>query len=342
VLRIHLVLLAACSSEGSTVTVANGELEPWQTAAPLPLARANHCSAGTGNVIFVIGGNHKVGDAFVKTDDIHAGTLLSDGTITWALAGKTPSPVTECTATAVATAGGIRLYVLDGLYDRGADARQVFTADFTNGQLSALTPFATLPQIATSSEATITASGALLLMDSVLPADGDKTVTLRTSLTARSWSTDDWSIGFRAQAQFAFTDRFAYTIGGYKGDTGNPVTTDVFVAPIDAKTGAIGAARATTPLPAPLSFGEAIAVDDHIFVAGGRGQVFGAPGVPTVYAAQVLADGALSEWRTVAALPMARTNHELALAGDFLVVTGGAVDGPGDTHVFTARVRYPE
>ena len=33
----------------------------------------------------------------------------------------------------------------------------------------------------------------------------------------------------------------------------------------------------------------------------------------------------------VTPLPMGRTNHELSLVGDFLVVTGGAVDGPGDT-----------
>ena len=42
-----------------------------------------------------------------------------------------------------------------------------------------------------------------------------------------------------------------------------------------------------------------------------------------------------------AALPMLRTNHELALVGDFLVLTGGAGTGPGDTTVLTARVRYP-
>ncbi|MDQ3339397.1 MAG: hypothetical protein M4D80_29890 [Myxococcota bacterium] len=344
-LRIHAALLiaAGCTSEGASVNLATGEVEPWQTAAPLPVARANHCSTGLDATVFVVGGNRKVGDTFAKTDEIHAGTIAPDGTITWALVGKTPSPVTECTATAVAIADGIRLYILDGLYDRESDARQVFVTDFVNGQLGPLSPFATLPQIATSSEATITSSAALLLMDSVLPADGDKTVTLRTSIAgAPAWSTDDWSIGFRAQAQFAFTDRFAYTLGGYKGDTGNPVTADVFVATIDAKTGAIGPARPTTPLPAPLSFGEAIAVDDYLFVAGGRGQVFGAAGVTSVYAAQIQDDGSLADWRTVAALPMGRTNHELALAGDFLVITGGAVSGPGDRNVFTARVRYPK
>jgi len=339
------VLLAACTDDGSTPSplVANGHLDPWQMMAPLPVARANHCIASLDNTVFVIGGNTKVGADFVKTDDIHAGTVALDGTVTWRLVGKTPSPVTECSATMVPTADGGLLYILDGLYDNEAHARQVFTAKYhaSSDMLEAPAPFATLPQIAISSEA-VQRGSSLLLMDTVLPNEGDKTVTLRAPLTqpTPTWSTDDWGIGFRAQAQYAFTDRFAYTIGGYKGDVGNPVTADVFVAPIDTKTGAIGAATPVTPLPKPISFGEAIAVDDFIFVVGGRAQVFGAPGTTDVFTARVQSDGTLSAWTIVNTLPMARTNHELALAGDFLVITGGAVNGPGDTTVMTTRVRF--
>ena len=303
-------------------------------AAALPLARANHCSAVVEDTLLVIGGNRKVGDSFVKTDEIHAGRIAADGTITWTLAGKTPSPVTECTA----TSDGRRLYLIDGIYDRETDGRQVFTAELVDGALSPLAPFATLPQIALSSEAAVR-DGALLMMDTMLPAEGDKTITLRTPTATAAWTTHDWSIGFRAQAQYAFADRFAYTIGGYSGASGNPVMTDVFVAPIGAG-GAIGSARPTTALPTALSFGEAIAVDDFVFVVGGRGQVFGAPGTTDVYAAQITDDGSLGAWQQAASLPMGRTNHELALVGDFLVITGGAVMGPGDSTVLVTRVRF--
>ena len=326
-----------CASDGVAVDLANGQVDAWQTAAALPTARANHCSAVVGDTLLVIGGNTKIGDNFVKTDEIHAGRVADDGTITWSLAGKTPSPVTECTA----TSDGRRIFILDGLYDRESDARQVFTAELDDtGLLGPLTSFATLPQIAISSEAAVR-NGTLLMMDTLLPNEGDKTITLRTPTSTATWTTDDWSIGFRAQAQYAFTDRFAYTIGGYKGDTGNPVTTDVFVAAIGS-AGAIAPARPTTALPMPVTFGEAVAVDDFLFVVGGRGQVFGAPGTTSVLAAEILDDGSLAPWQTLGALPLGRTNHELALVGDYLVVAGGAVNGPGDANVFVARVRFPQ
>lgn len=327
------LFVSACSSSSPAPT-ATGELEPWQNAAPLPVARANHCIAVVGDTVLVIGGNRKVGADFIKTDETHAGRVATDGTVTWTLAGRTPSPVSECTA----TADGRRVFLIDGIYDRVTDARQVFTAELADDNtLSPFVPLATMPQIALSSEAVVR-RGTLLLMDTVLPAEGDQTVTHRLPLASPTWTMHDWSIGFRAHAQYVFADRFAYTLGGYSGATGNPVMTDVFVAPLGAD-GAIGAARPTTPLPTPVAFGEAVAVDDFVFVVGGRAQVFGAAATAHVYAAPILDDGALGAW-TATALPMARTNHELALVGDFLVSTGGAVMGPGDSTVLVARVRF--
>lgn len=340
--RLALLLLAgACTGGGSSPNVANGQLEPWQTAAPLPTPRANHCSAVVGDTLLVIGGNRKVGNDFVKTDEIHAATVAEDGTITWTLAGHTPSPVTECTA----TSDGNTLYLLDGLYDSELDARGVFTAtlDAKTHTLSPLVKLTMLPDIAISSEAAIR-NGTLLMMDTILPDESGtvgKTVTRRTPLAAPAWAMDDWAIGFRAQAQYAFTDHFAYTIGGYKADTGNPTTNEVFVAPF-GDDGTIAHAMPATALPVPITFGEATAVDDYIFIAGGRDRVFGAAGTTAVYAAHVLPDGSLEAWQQVAALPMGRTNHELAVVGDFLVITGGAVNGPGDANVFVARARFPE
>ena len=336
--RVALLIVGAGACTGNS-SVATGQIDAWQEGAPLPIARANHCSAVIGDTVFVIGGNTKVGASFVKTDTIHAGKVADDGTITWTLAGITPSPVSECTA----IADRHRLFLIDGLYDIEADARGVFTANFDEktGLLDVFAPFGTLPQITLSSEATIH-DNTLLVMDTVLPSDGDRTVTLRTSTTAPAeWATDDWAIPFLAQAQYAFTDKFAYTIGGYLGDPGNPVSTDVFAAPI-AAGGAISLTRTSTPLPMPISHGEAVAVDDYLFVVGGRNAVLGAPGTTTVLSAKIVEDdGSLDPWQSIAPLPMARTNHELSLVGDFLVVTGGAVNGPGDANVFVTRVRFP-
>lgn len=328
-----MMLIVACG--GEPVTVATGELEAWSAGPELPTPRANHCIAVIDDTVLVIGGNYKAGADFVKTNEVHAARMTNGVLGAWQLAGTMPSPVTECTA----TSDGRRLYVLDGLYDEESDGCQVFTATLDEaGKLSPMTAMTQLPQIAISSEATVK-DGVLLMMDTVLPADGDRTITLRTSVTGGDWSEDDWQIGFRAQAQYAFADAgFAYTIGGYSGAEGNPVSDEVFVA--DLGTGGIGVGRPTTKLPAPVSFGEAIAVDDFVFVVGGRAQVFGGEPSTAVYAAPVLTDGALGEWATLAPLPMARTNHELALVGDHLVIAGGAAGGAGDANVLVARVRF--
>ncbi len=322
---------------------ATGEIGAWAQQAPLPVARANHCSAAIGDWVLVIGGNYKDATTgqFVKTDTIHAARVGADGAIgAWHVAGHTPSPVSECNA----TSDGQRLYVIDGLYDTAADAGKIFTADLDDaGMLAPLVAMGALPDgvIAISSEAAVR-GGALLLMDTRLPSDpdGDKTVTMHTPLTTVSWSTDDWKIGFRARAQYAFTDRFAFTLGGYLGDASNTVTAAAFTAPIGAG-GAIGASHPTTALAIPTTFGRAVAADDWLVIAGGRGQVFGAAGTTAVAVAHVETDGSLASWQAMPALPIARTNHALALAGDFLVLTGGAVNGPGDATVLTARVRYP-
>lgn len=312
--------------------VATGELGTWTRGPAVPTPRANHCIAARGNTVFVIGGNHKQGNDFVKTDEIHASTIATDGTLSaWQLVGHTPSPVSECTA----TASDDSLLVIDGLYDRDTDRRQVFAAVIaSDGQLGPFAARATLPDIAISSEATIVRDQ-LIMMDTKLPAEGDATVTLRMPLAGGTWSSDDWGIGFRSQAQYAFAGDFAYTLGGYLGGDGNPVSADVFVTAL-----ASGApATATSPLPEPVAFGEAVAVDRFVFVVGGRAQVFGGAPSTHVHVAPMSSDGTLGTWRTTQ-LPIARTNHELAVVGDYLVMAGGADTAGGDSQVWIARVRF--
>src|SRR5205823_807323 len=153
------VVLPGCSSSGTRDPLppdgsheeppphkALGDVESWQPAAPLPTARANHCSASIGDYVLAIGGNHKQADgSFVKTDEIHAAKVSADGTLgAWQLAGRTASPASECTA----TSDGRHLYILDGLYDRDTDARKVWAADLDDtGMLGPLVTMTTLPRI---------------------------------------------------------------------------------------------------------------------------------------------------------------------------------------------------
>ena len=323
-----LAALAACTSPPTAT--ATGELGTWQVGPALPTPRANHCSAAIDDWLLVIGGNHQSGSDFVKTDEIHAARLAADGTLgPWQLAGHTPSPVSECTA----TSDGHRLYVIDGLYDTDADNGKVYTADLdASGMLSPLTAMTALPDgvVAISSEATVH-DAQLVVMHSSL--DTDATGALETPLATPAWTSKDFGITFRAQAQYAFTATHAYTLGGYH-DT-NAVLADTFVAPLGG-----GPAAPTTALPAPTGFGEAIAVDDYLFVVGGRSQVFGGTGVATTYSAHIAADGSLEAWQPAMALPMGRTNHDVARIRDFLVLTGGATTGGGDSTVLVAQVRY--
>ncbi len=328
---LAIVLLTACATEEPT-SVATGQLETWNAGLALPTPRANHCSAAIGDWVVVIGGNYKQASGeFTKTDEIHAAKLVDGALGAWQLAGHTASPVTECSA----TSDGERLFIIDGIYDREQDGRQVFSAAFTDGTLSALSSISTLPSAVISSEASVR-DDQLLVMDTRLPNEGDQTVTLRRPIDTDSWTTDDWGIGFRAQAEYAFSEHFAYTLGGYLGGEGNPASTEVFVASIENLTNV----HATTPLPEPVMFGEAVAVDDWVFVVGGRSQVFGGAASTKVYAAQATADGTLGEWAEVSALPMGRTNHELVAVGDFLVLPGGADAMGGDANVLVARARF--
>ncbi|HEX5060024.1 MAG TPA: hypothetical protein VFV99_11725 [Kofleriaceae bacterium] len=329
-MRIALLLLFVACTEPPP-HVATGELGPWQVGPALPTPRANHCSAVIDDWVLVVGGNYMDSGAFVKTAEIHAARIEEGVLGNWRLAGMLPSPATECSA----TSDGRTLYVLDGIYDDPAHGRQVWSATLDEtGHLGALASLGMLPATVVSSEATVHAD-TLVLMDTRLPAEGNATVALQSPITpSLAWQTEELGIDFLAQAEYAFSADNVYTLGGYH-DPAQGAVANVFVARLMG-----GVARATTPLPVPVGFGEAVAVDDWVFVVGGRAAVFGAPGTAQVFAAHATADGSLGAWRE-SALPMARTNHELVVAGDYLVVTGGAVIGPGDATVFTAQVRWP-
>jgi len=308
---------------------ATGEVGPWTAAAPLPTARANHCSTAVGDWVVVVGGNHSEMGGFVTTDEIHAAKLVDGVLGEWTLAGKTPSAVTECAA----TSDGEKLYLLGGIYEEDADRGKLWAASFEDGVLGNFASLGDLPMTSPTSIEASVRGGQLLLTDTHIPTDGDMTRTMKTSLPSLSWTEARWDFGFRAQAQYAFTDDNIYAIGGYR-DPSQGTLPGVSIQSIST-----GEVRSLAPLPVAVGFGEAVAVDDWIFVVGGRSQVFNAPGSSDVYAAQILADGSLETWEPRGGLPMARTNHELALVGDYLVLTGGAAMGPGDATVLISQVR---
>lgn len=332
--RLAFVFLVGCAS--SPQPVATGEVADWQAGPSLPVARANHCAVAIGDWVLVVGGNHAEGSGFASTDEIDAAQLQPDGTLgAWQVAGHLPSAASEPTC----TSDGRVLYVIDGIYDNDADGGQVWTATLdADGRLSPLTSFGHLPEgvVAIASGAHVS-NGTLVLTHAKLPNDGDTLVTLHTPLPSLAWTTDDWQIGFHAMYETAFTASAAYVLGGYH-DPAVGALADTYVGSLSA--GALTQVSPSSALPAPIAFGAAVAVDDWLFVTGGRGQVFGAPGTTNVYAAPIGAGGALGAWQTVTALPMQRTNHAAVVVGDFLVLAGGAANGPGDTNVLVARVRY--
>ena len=315
-MRALLVILAGCGTSAATATGAVGA---WTMGPPLPTARANHCSVGIGDWLVVIGGNREDNGTFVKTDEIHAAKLEGGVLGAWVLAGHTAAPVTECNA----ATDGKTLYVAGGIYDDAADNGAVWSGAFADGAVT-LAMTAMLPDgdLAVSTAAAWSPTG-LIVIDSEVGGDTE---------TLAGAATTTWGIGFRSQAQFVVGDTFAYTLGGYS-DPAVGAVADTFVAALN------GPGVATTPLPMPIGWGEGALVDDWMFVVGGRASTFASDGTTAVIAAPVAADGTLGAWQWETALPVERTNHSMALVGDYLVVTGGATSGPGDDQVMLAKVR---
>jgi len=331
---------ASESASDASTGKANGTVGTWTTLGALPEPRANHCAAVVSGFVVVIGGNRKEGAGFVKSDAILAAKLLDAGALAeWKQVGTMPSAVTECTATANAGT----LFVSDGIFDVDTDGKQVLTASLSEaGVLTKPSVRAALPSTRrTLSSSAWYARDQLFAMSVKLPTDGDLVGTLRmTNGDAPTFAQEDWLPGFRGRPQYAFTGSFVYVLGGYFGaDKGNVTTDDVQGAPIDA-SGKIGSPFATQKLPEPTTFGQAIAVDDYVFVLGGRDAALGGTPRAEVYSAKIGADGKLSAWTKQASLPAPRTNFQVSLGGDFLFVTGGGADGPGLDTVFAARVRF--
>jgi hypothetical protein len=320
---------------------ADGTLTDWQTLGPMPEKRANHCAVAAGGYLVVLGGNQATaGGGFQSLATVQAAPLEPDGTLgPWQLAGKTPSAVSECTA----TSDGSRIYLVDGIYDGATDGGKVWSADLDeHGRLGPWTALGPLPPGTRVLYSTAwVLGGALYAMDSKLPEEGDVTLTLRASLQGGlgPFVESDWLPGFRGHPEYAFARGFVYVLGGYvAADAGDVVIAEVQGAPL-SQDGTVGAPETAEALPAPTAFGTVTVVDNYLFLVGGKSAIFAADGSALVASTEVEASGALGGFTAQAALPEGRTSHATVLAGDFLYVTGGGYDGPGLDTVYAARVR---
>ena len=322
---------------------ANGTIASWRTLAAMPEPRANHCSAVAAGHLLVFGGNHRPdgGADFVVTDAVHSARVLDGGGLgPWKLAGRMPSAASECTV----AADGARVIVVDAIYARTSDGGKVIAATVDgDGLLAAWSVLGSVPDArrVLSSEAWVRGATLYAMADEIDPDGGaGGTLTLHAAAGASlgGWQTDAWLPEFRGQAQYAWTDRYVYVLGGYLAGA-TQVSAGVVGGTIGSD-GTVGGRFDARALPEPTAFGEAVAVDDYLFVVGGRGAVFGGSGRSSVLSARAAGDGSLGEWTPQAPLPEGRTNHDMALGGSYLYVTGGAVSGPGGDTVLVAQVRF--
>ncbi|HSO36743.1 MAG TPA: hypothetical protein VLT33_29660 [Labilithrix sp.] len=192
-------------------------------------------------------------------------------------------------------------------------------------------------------------NGELHAFHARLPDAGNGIALASTSVTGASlgaWRQSTWLTGFRGHPQYALASleasrTFVYALGGYSsGSSGNATLADGAAARLDA-AGVPGPSFAVAALPKPTSFGQSLAVDDWLFLVGGKEEVLSGKGRGDAFAAKIGADGTLAPWSALPPLPQGRTSLALTLAGDFLYVTGGGYDAGGLDTVFAARVRFP-
>jgi hypothetical protein len=339
-----LVLLAGCGNgshasaagaDGPPATAANGSLGTWQTLPPMPVTRANFCAVVVGRALLVVGGNYPSEGGFAVLDEIDLAVANDDGTLGgWTVAGKAPSPVTQCTV----AAGGGQVFLMDGIYQDDTKGGRVYTATFDGHTLGAWTPAATLPGATRLiSQAAWTVGDELLAFDS--DVDGT-TYVLSGSIAAGAsmLAQTPWEPQFRGAPQWAQTTGAAYMLGGYAdADAGNAVLSDGFGGL--ESTQPLGPSFPVGALPKPTTFDAGVGVDDWVFVLGGRNGVLSGTARPDVVSAQAAADGTLGAWTAQMPMPAGRTNFVVVSAGDFVYALGGAGTQATDT-VFAARARF--
>jgi hypothetical protein len=337
-----VVLVAACSSmselppvdagvpDAGPVSKADGTVTAWDTLAPLPVPRANHCAVAWGDRLIIAGGNDKPSgsSSFVSLDDVLAASVAEDGTLgPWTVIGHLPSPGTAC----VLAVNGSSLLLLGGLFADETLDGNIWSADLSGAELGAWQLIGTLPFARRAlGPAAVVRDGTLWLTDSRLDGEGDAgaEAVVAFATIGGSWTALKYWNLFRGQPLATFTPQGAVIAGGYDDDAGT--LTDVTAVAFDGGIVSMGA------LPAPRTFGAAAAADDWVFAVGGRVNSLGGAAADSVYASN--GDGM---WTAQARLPAPRSNHTATVVGDWLFVTGGSNNAPGGDTVYRARVKHP-
>jgi len=121
----------------------------------------------------------------------------------------------------------------------------------------------------------------------------------------------------------ASTDRHLFVLGG---STQEGVSAETYVCDFDSK-GAPVKWRSNTPLPVPLWFHGAAALEDRIYVWGGLTQKSKDAINPKVYSASISDDGTIGAWREETPMPAATYSSSFCGFNDYLVGVAGRYKG---------------
>lgn len=317
----------------------------------MPFPRANFCAVATNGYLVVIGGNYSqdptaANPTFTNLDEVDTAKINSDGSLgQWMVAGKTPSPVNSCTAAALRDG----IFLLDGIYDDQTVGGKLYSAQIdSSGKLSTFSVLGQNPASADLYASTAWFSGpdggeTLNVFNSYLgddtSGDAGALTILHTPPQSITWSESPFLPRFRGHPELAFDSNFAYALGGYAGgddDAGADFAQQVF-----GEAYASGAsAFSTTALTTATMFGDAVVVDDYLFVIGGRDSTFGNDPRADVMSAQINPGGTLGAWSAQTPIPEPRTNERVVAYGDYIYVIGGGNTGPGLDSVYVAQIRF--
>lgn len=184
-----------------------------------------------------------------------------------------------------------------------------------------------------------------------LNVDGTVGSTTNTNWTTIAATQLPGTLAFHAMAEadptnslVSSSQRFVYVLGGQVNTTDQMGTNTVYMASVDATTGAVGTwTSLSTTLPQSL-FGLAATVHNgYLYVAGGVNT--NGVTVNTVYSAAVHSDGTLGSWTTATnALPTPRAFGTMFVFGGVVYYINGYSSGSaapndqivGDTNVYYA------
>jgi hypothetical protein len=178
--------------------------------------------------------------------------------------------------------------------------------------------------------------------NAVVPGDGFADVWVSTSDAAgrpNAWTPTEPLCAGRYALAAVVANGSLYAFGGADGNL-SASTTSCYAA-IDPATGTLQPWAETAALPVSLRSPVVVATDDHVFLIGGCADTASATGCndganasADVFAAPVLPDGGLGEWRKVSTVPDASIDRGATIYDGRIYVVGGA------DRVWTALIEY--